>query len=65
MRSEFKYLFIYIFLALLAGSLPLRGLFSNCDQRGLLFIAVLGLLIEVPLGCVSSVVVAAGLWHTG
>ena len=49
MRSELflNYLFIYVFLAVLAGSSLLRGLFSSYDQRGLLFNAVLGLLIEV------------------
>ena len=57
-RSELflRYLFMYVFLAVLAGSSPLRGLFSSCDQRGLLFNAVLGLLIEM-----ASLVVEHGL----
>ena len=47
---------MYVFLAVLAGYSPLRGLFSSCDQRGLFFNAVLGLLIEM-----ASLVVEHGL----
>ena len=42
---DFIYLFIYLFLAALG--LHCTRAFSSCVQRGLLFIAVCGLLIAV------------------
>ena len=54
--SFFKiYLFIYLFMAAL-GLLCCTQAFSSCGERGLLFVAVHGLLIAV-----ASLVVAHGL----
>ena len=61
-------LFIYLFLAALGLHCCARA-FSSCGERGLLFIAVRGLLIAVAsfaaehglLGARASVVVARGL----
>ena len=63
----FIYSFIYLFLAAL-GLHCCAWAFSSCSERGLLFIAVRGLLIAVAsrcgaraLGTRASVVVAHGL----
>ena len=39
------YLFIYVYFWLRWVFVAARGLFSNCGERGLLFVVVLGLLI--------------------
>ena len=56
----FKFIyFIYLFLVLLC----LRNCawaFSSCDERGLLFVVMRGLLIVV-----ASLVAEHGLWHMG
>ena len=52
-------IFIYLFLAALGLRCCTRA-FSNCSERGLLFVAVLGLLIAV-----ASLVVEHGLWVCG
>ena len=65
-------LFIYLFLAALGLRCCARA-FSSCSERGLLFIAVRGLLIAVAslvgtaraLGVRASVVVAHGLSSCG
>ena len=44
--SFFKYLFIYLFLVVL-GLRCCAQAFSSCSERGLLFVVVRGLLIEV------------------
>ena len=51
-KNKFIYLFIYgrVFVAV-------RRLFSSCGERGLLFVAVCGLLVAVP-----SLVAEHGLW---
>ena len=61
-------LFIYLFLAALGLCCCVRA-FSSCGERGLLFVAVRGLLIAVAslvaehglLGTRASVIVARGL----
>ena len=58
--SGFFYLFIYLFLAAL-GLRCCAQAFSSCDERGLLFVAVRGLLIAVGSRFTGSVVVARGL----
>ena len=66
------YLFIYLFLAALGLRYCVRA-FSSCSERGLLFVAVRGLLIVVAclccgarvLGARASVVVACGLRSCG
>ena len=40
-----NYLFTYLFVLGCVGSLLLHGLFSNCSEQGLLFIALHRLLI--------------------
>ena len=62
----FKIIFIYLFLAALGLRCCVRA-FSSCGERGLLFVAVRGLLIAVAsrcgawaLGTWASVVVARG-----
>ena len=65
-------LFIYLFLAVL-GLRCCAQAFSSCGERGLLFVVVCGLLIEVAslccgaraLGAQASVVVASGLSSCG
>ena len=65
-------LFIYLFLAALGLCCCARA-FSSCSERGLLFIAVCGLLIAVAsiccragaLGTWTSVVLARGLSSCG
>ena len=48
LRQGVIYLFIYLFIFGCVGSLLLRvGLFISCGERGLLFVAVRGLLIVV------------------
>ena len=66
-----SFLFIYVFLAALSLRCCARA-FSSCGERGLLFIAVRGLLIAVAslvlaraLGARASVVVARGLSSCG
>ena len=49
-------LFIHLFIFGCVGSLRLRAAFSSCGERGLLFVAVRGLLIAV-----ASLVVEHGL----
>ena len=61
------YLFIYLFLAALALRCCARA-FSSCGERGLLFVAVLRLLIAVASLAVEHGVQARGLqqlWHMG
>ena len=53
------YLFIYLFLAALGLRCCTRA-FSSCGERGLLFVAVHGLLIAV-----ASLVVKQGSRHAG
>ena len=68
----FKIYFIYLFLAALGLRCCTRA-FSSCDEQGLLFIAVRGLLIAVAslvcraraLGARASVIVARGLSSCG
>ena len=68
----FLNLFIYLFLAALGLPCWTRA-FSSCGERGLLFVAVQGLLIAVAslvvehraLGAQASVVVARGLSNCG
>ena len=67
----FKIIFIYLFLAALGLRCCVRA-FSSCGERGLLFVAVRGLLIAVAfrcgawaLGTWASVVVACGLSSCG
>ena len=70
--NDLLYLFIYLFLAVL-GLRCCTWAFSSCGGRGLLFVAVLGLLIVVAslcwgaraLGVRASVVVALGLSSCG
>ena len=64
-------LFIYLFLAVLGLRFCARA-FSSCGERGLLFVAVRGLLIVVAsrcgawaLGTRASLVVAHGLSSCG
>ena len=45
-KQDFKPLFIYLFLAVLGLCCCTRA-FSSCGERGLLFVAVCGLLITV------------------
>ena len=52
-------LFIYLFLAALGLHCCVRA-FSSCGERGLLFVAVRGLLIVV-----ASLVAEHGLWVHG
>ena len=54
-KKIFIYLFIYLFLAVLGLCCCARD-FSSCGERGLLFVAVCGLLIAV-----ASLVVERGL----
>ena len=63
--------FIYLFLAALGLRCCLRA-FSSCSERGLLFVAVRGLLIAVAsrcgaraLGARASIAVARGLSSCG
>ena len=67
----FLYKFIYLFLAALGFCCCARA-FSSCGERGLLSVAVRGLLIAVAsrcraqaLGVRASVVVAHGLSSCG
>ena len=53
------YLFIYLFLAALGLRCCMRA-FSSCGERGLLFLAVRGILIAV-----ASLVAEHGLWALG
>ena len=70
--SLFIYLFIYLFLAVLGLRCCARA-FSSCGERGLLFVAVHGLLIAVAclrcraqaLGARASVVVERWLSSCG
>ena len=60
-------IFIYLFLAALGLCCCVRA-FSSCGKRGLLFVAVLTLLIVVPSLVVEHGLQAHGLqelWHTG
>ena len=68
----FPNLFIYLFVCLFIAALGLcccAQAFSTCGERGLLFVAKLGLLIVVAFSCCrarglgtrASVVVARGL----
>ena len=65
--NKFIY-FIYLFLTVL-GLRCCTGAFSSCGERGLLFVAVHGLLVAVAslfcgaqaLGAQASVVLALGL----
>ena len=70
--GEFFFLFINLFIYLFLAVSDLRccvWAFSSCGERGLLFVVVHGLLIEVAslccgaqaLGVQASVVVARGL----
>ena len=69
----FKIYLFYLFTFGCFGSLLLCVAFSSCGERGLLFVAVRGLLIVVAslvngaraLGAWASVVVACGLWSAG
>ena len=63
---------IYLFFGCIGFSLLHAGFLSSCGERGLLFVAVLGLLIAVAsscgaqaLGAQASVVVACGLSSCG
>ena len=64
----FLYNFIYLFIFSCAGSLLLHRLFCSCDEHGLYFIAVCGLLIAV-ISHVSDHGYQAcrlqQLWHIG
>ena len=56
-RNSFLILFFFFFLICLRWVfVAVRGLFSSCGERGLLFVAVHGLLIAV-----ASLVVEHGL----
>ena len=46
LKNKFIYLFVYLFMAVL-GLCCCAWAFSSCGERGLLFIAVRGLLIVV------------------
>ena len=46
-KNDYIDLFIYLFIFGCVGSSLLRAAFSSCGERGLLFIAVHGLLIAV------------------
>ena len=71
-KQFYLFLFIYLFLAALGLRCCVRA-FSSCGERGLLFIAVSGLLIAVAsrvveqgaLGTWALVVMAHGLSSCG
>ena len=54
----YKFIFIYLFLAELGLCCCVRA-FSSCGERGLLFVAVLRLLIAVAFLCGAQ---ALGVW---
>ena len=64
----FLYNFIYLFIFSCAGSLLLHKLFSNCDEHGLHFTAVLGFSVQWFLLFQIMDIRACrlqSLWHIG